>query len=289
MLAVEPVVDVAGGGGSASSSSTVRDSSRSSPSSSSSSSSSSSPPPRRTGRSSVRRTLFSSSTIVSRRAFNSAGDRSSFRSRRTWRVSSWMRRSPVLVSSTGPPVPRTIWYAPANVSQSVQFSLTATATFCGVTVLGLPVTSTIWIAIAVALQRSQLAYATAVFVWSTTSPATSLIEKANEKSDEPLFVLIATAELSFERLRPPSSSSSARAKSGRAKPVASARTSARRNSASRRQEPLMGSPLWLSSWSVPVLWSSEPSWSREPSQWWSGWSSSCLQALSSSPARCPSS
>jgi hypothetical protein len=65
---------------------------------------------------------------------------------------------PSFVSPTdGSSTPITNWKAVANVWQSVQFSLIEIAKFSGTTVPGLPETSTIWIAIAVVRQFSQLA------------------------------------------------------------------------------------------------------------------------------------
>src|SRR5436190_123672 len=103
---------------------------------------------------------------------------------------------PSLSKWTRPPVPRTNWYASATATHVSQFSLIAIATFVGVTVDGFPSTRTISNAIATAAQSVQLAYATAPFVWSTTSPMTCRIAKATLKTVVPSFVLTAIAALS---------------------------------------------------------------------------------------------
>src|SRR3954451_4848082 len=97
---------------------------------------------------------------------------------------------------TSPPVPRTNWYASATATHVSQFSLIAIATLVGVTVEGSPSTRTISNAIATAAQSVQLAYATAPFVWSTTSPITWRMANATLKTVVPSFVLTAMAALS---------------------------------------------------------------------------------------------
>src|SRR4051794_32023309 len=97
---------------------------------------------------------------------------------------------------TRPPVPRTNWYASATATHVSQFSLIAIATLVGVTVEGSPSTRTISNAIATAAQSVQLAYATAPFVWSTTSPITWRMANATLKTVVPSFVLTAMAALS---------------------------------------------------------------------------------------------
>src|SRR4051794_2878542 len=97
---------------------------------------------------------------------------------------------------TRPPVPRTNWYASATATHVSQLSLIAIATLVGVTVDGSPSTRTISNAIATAAQSVQLAYATAPFVWSTTSPITWRMANATLKTVVPSFVLTAMAALS---------------------------------------------------------------------------------------------
>ncbi len=78
----------------------------------------------------------------------------------------------------------------------VQFSLIGIATFVGVMTSGSDRTRTTWSARATVWHDSQLAYATAAFVSSTTSPPARRIEKAKSNSVEPSFSLTATAVLS---------------------------------------------------------------------------------------------
>src|SRR5581483_9344232 len=85
------------------------------------------------------------------------------------------------------------WYAVAKVSHDVHCSLTASATFCGVNVSGLPTTNTTWMAMATVWQSVQLAYATAAF-WGATVPSVIWrIEKASLKTELPSWVLTTTA------------------------------------------------------------------------------------------------